>query len=344
MEVNAEEGVVKYSKLIEQNAEQDKKASLILSQKTIDKLKPEKLDLEGIENNNYPSNAKFEEFGVDLNLNFKGKQRNIAFKTLVGLSLTFLLTVTGLITGLFLLSIENQSLEIQIKNLEAKLDSKHQLTEDLLHSQNLSQAQIDDLILQNKDQLNKYEVAVNHLKNAIDDKGLLHEAIKTGDVEKVKLFLRLGANVNNAYHYSNYNPSKAIVPKRYKETPLHFAAKLGQYEITQILLQHGADVNAAYRSDTFGGETPLHEAAGNGYTEMVELLIQNGADINASDIYGNTPLHLAANTGNSKTVEVLLKHGARKDLKDGKGSTPLEEAEYFKNGEYQKVIALLKNN
>ena len=34
----------------------------------------EKLDLEGIENNNYPSNAKMEAFGVDLNLKIKGKQ------------------------------------------------------------------------------------------------------------------------------------------------------------------------------------------------------------------------------------------------------------------------------
>ena len=73
MEVNAEEAVVKYSKLVEQNAMEEKEASLILSQKTIDKLKPEKLVLEGIENNSYPSNAKIQEFGVDLN--FKGQQR-----------------------------------------------------------------------------------------------------------------------------------------------------------------------------------------------------------------------------------------------------------------------------
>ena len=94
MEINPEEGAIKYSKLIEQNAE-DKEPSLILSQKTIDKLKPEKLVLEGIENNNYPSNAKIEEFGVNLNLNFKGKLRMIGFKTLVGLSFIFLSIVAG---------------------------------------------------------------------------------------------------------------------------------------------------------------------------------------------------------------------------------------------------------
>ena len=72
MEVNNENCVVKFSKLIEENGSKDHEPSLILPQKTIDKLKTENMVLEGIENKNYPSNAKIEEFGVDLNLNFKG--------------------------------------------------------------------------------------------------------------------------------------------------------------------------------------------------------------------------------------------------------------------------------
>ena len=73
MVVKAEDCVVKFSKLIEDNGRKDHEPSLMLSQKTINKLKTENMVLEGIENKNYPSNAKIEEFGVDLN--FKGQQR-----------------------------------------------------------------------------------------------------------------------------------------------------------------------------------------------------------------------------------------------------------------------------
>ena len=66
MEVNAQPDVIKYSKLLEQDAK--------------DKINTEKLVLEGIANNNYPSNVKIEDFEVDLNLKFKGKQRKLGFK------------------------------------------------------------------------------------------------------------------------------------------------------------------------------------------------------------------------------------------------------------------------
>ena len=302
MEINPEEGTIKYSKLIEQNAE-DKEPSLILSQKTIDKLKPEKLVLEGIENNNYPSNAKVEQFGVDLSLKLKGKERKFGFKTLVGLCLAILMIVIGLIAGLFVMKLQNEDLEL-------KLDSKHQVTEDLLHAKNMSQAQIDDLILQNKDQLNKYEVAVNHLKNAIDDKGLLFDAIKSKDVEKVKLFLGLGADVN-ARRPDPYNS--------YEATPLHYAARYCQIDIVKILLQQGADVNAV----NSGGETPLHEATKKNATKIVDLLLQNGANVNAKDRYRFTPLYLAVRESNIIVAELLLKNGAKINAT---WNTPLHKA------------------
>ena len=101
------------------------------------------------------------------NFNFKGKQRKLGCKTLVvGLSLAFLMIVTGLITVLIVLKLQN-----------LKLESKHQLTEDLLHAHNMSQAQLEDLV----------QVSFKHLKEVVDDKGLLHEAIKKGNVERVKL-------------------------------------------------------------------------------------------------------------------------------------------------------------
>ena len=132
MEVNAEPDVIKYSKLLEHDAK--------------DKIDMEKLVLKGIANNNYPSNVKIEDFGVDLNLKIKGKQRKFGFKTLAGLFLTFLMIVTGLIAGLVIISMENQSLKLQNGNLTLDLELKHQFAEDLLHAQNMSQAQIENLI------------------------------------------------------------------------------------------------------------------------------------------------------------------------------------------------------
>ena len=115
MEINAEEGVVKYSKLIEQKAKQDNEPSLIVSQKTINKLKPEELVLDGIENNDYPANTKMENSGVHHNSKIKGNQQKVGYKPLVGLGLVFLMIVTGLIAGLFTISKENQSLKLQFK-------------------------------------------------------------------------------------------------------------------------------------------------------------------------------------------------------------------------------------
>ena len=342
MEVNAEEAVVKYSKLVEQNAMEEKEASLILSQKTIHKLKPEKLVLEGIENNNYPSNTKIENFGVDINLKFKGKQRKFGYKTLFGLSLAFLMIVTGLIAGLFVMDMKIQSLKLQNKDLELKLEWKHQFAEDLSHAQNMSQAQIDDLILQNKDQVNKYDVAIKHLRNTIDVKGLIREAIIDDDVEKLELFLGLGGNVNATFTFFHY----FNVP--HNGTPLHFAAWAGHKEIAKILLLNGADING--RDDS--QNTPLHKAV-NSRAEMVSFLVQNGANVNAVNIHKDTPLIIAARNGCPEIVGILMKNGARKDLKDENGQTALEVAmeirseikdNKFEYNKYNQVISELKNN
>ena len=71
--------------------------------------------------------------------------------------------------------------------------------------------------------------------------------------------------------------------------------------------------------------------------------------IDARNSRQQTPLHAAAIRGQAKAVKVLLNHGAREDLMNDDGQTPLEYVEarrynYNVKGDYEGVIALLKNN
>ena len=123
MEVNAEQGVVKYSKLIEDDATMDNEPSLILSQDaTI----------------NHPS--------------VKKTQRKIGFKTLVGLSLVLLMIVTGLVVGLFVMDMkiqrlnhQNQDLVQAAKTFEARNKSLSQDLENMKDALNVSKVEIESL-------------------------------------------------------------------------------------------------------------------------------------------------------------------------------------------------------
>ena len=123
-------------------------------------------------------------------------------------------------------------------------------------------------------------------------------------------------------------------------TKLTKACKDGNIEDVKVMLKLGADANGKDIDQC----TPLHLAAENGHSKIAELLLQNGAYVDAQDNFNDTPLHIAAEWGYPEVVEVLLKHGAKKDLKNQFGRTPLQVAEYYKRGDYKKVIALLKEN
>ena len=106
-----------------------------------------------------------------------------------------------------------------------------------------------------------------------------------------------------------------------------------------MLLGKGANVNSL---DIYQ-YTPLHNAAKNGHSEVVELLLKNRAEINALNSYDRTPLHLGASNGYSEVVKILLKHGAKSNLRDKSNYTPLHHAKYYREGDYEQVIALLES-
>ena len=374
MEVNAEQGVVKYSKLIEDDATMDNEPSLILSQDaTI----------------NHPS--------------VKKTQRKIGFKTLVGLSLVLLMIVTGLVVGLFVMDMKiqrlnhqnldlqarNQSLSYDLKNMKDALNiskveieslkkdiqglmgQNQKLIKDLeVENQNCSEKQelnktiMQDLKLQNQNLTNDIE-KINTTLNLLED-SMPFTALGNDDVDKIAFFLDAGGNANlrestfqnatilhRAAGGGHLNVVKWLIQygadvnarDNLRETPLHYAAALGHAEVAEYLLQHGALVDANCKNASYCHfETPLHLAAECQSTETVEVLLNHGANVNATDLYQYTPLHYAARDGHAEIVELLLKHGARKDLKNALDRTPFEMAKFTKHGDYRKVLDLLKNN
>ena len=120
--------------------------------------------------------------------------------------------------------------------------------------------------------------------------GSLQDAIVTGDVERVRLEIARGADVNEADLVLGL--------------PLMIAAQGDHVAIAEVLVTHGANVNA---EDITG--TPLHAAALAGHTAMVEFLVSMGVDVNASASEGTTPLHRAAANGHTDIIELLIKHG-----------------------------------
>ena len=99
-------------------------------------------------------------------------------------------------------------------------------------------------------------------------------AAQRGDVEKVRLLLEKGADIN----YKD----KIVLG----HTPMTIAAAWGHTEVVKLLLDHGASVN----QQDDDGTSALQCAASTTKSEMVKLLLDRGADVNHRDNSGRTPL------------------------------------------------------
>ena len=116
----------------------------------------------------------------------------------------------------------------------------------------------------------------------------IHEAVKKGDINKVKSILA-------------ENPDQVNAKANGGWTPLHLAAERGNKDVIELLIAKGAQVNA---KDKFGS-TPLHCAAWMGQKDVAELLIAKGVNVNAKDQHGQTPLHMAAHEGRKEVADLM---------------------------------------
>ena len=117
-----------------------------------------------------------------------------------------------------------------------------------------------------------------------------------GDLEKVKLLVEHGADVN----------AKSDAGR----TPLLIAAgRMGNAPVVKYLLDHGANVSAKSPS-LVADMTVLTEAAGTGDESLLRMLVERGADVKAAGFFA---LFVAVQTHCEKCIDLFLK-GAGPDI------------------------------
>lgn len=122
---------------------------------------------------------------------------------------------------------------------------------------------------------------------------LLHELVRTGDVEATKALCREGASLEWI--------------DREGKTPLIVACMNHElFDIAKTLIELGANVNA-YRPGRHAG-TPLHHAAKRGLVQSVKLLLSHGANALVRNDDCQTPLDVARVKGHTNVVRAIENH------------------------------------
>ena len=152
----------------------------------------------------------------------------------------------------------------------------------------------------------------------------LHEAVYNKDIERVKLLIKQGVDVNEK--------------GKKKETPLFWLQK-DDIKMAELLIKHGADVNVRAVFTAFFGEdliertgpTPLLATIKKDSDEkIVSLLIKSGAEVAKDSLLYVRSFEVA---------KLLVENGADVNTKDNKGETPLIKLKWN-----FKIVKLLIEN
>ncbi|MCT4616771.1 MAG: ankyrin repeat domain-containing protein [Candidatus Gracilibacteria bacterium] len=141
----------------------------------------------------------------------------------------------------------------------------------------------------NKTQITERANADNSNQEKIEfKKDDLHKAAHTGNLERVKLILKAGVDVDARDSFGG--------------TALHAAMFQDNLEIIKILIEAGLDINAEGTSNKY---TPLHDAVWDNNLEAVKILIEAGANQSIKNNLGQTPYEKAKSENKTEIVKYL---------------------------------------
>lgn len=177
---------------------------------------------------------------------------------------------------------------------------------------------------------------------------LLQEATANNDIDKVKFYFSIGADVNKstldgvtplmlAAGNGNIELLQLFLDKGaqidavniYDSTALMYASRYGKEEVVRFLLSHKADPNLVNENSS----TALILALENKHMEIVKILLDNGADPNI----GN-PLVKAIKNGNMEGVKLLISKGSDPNILSSRSQNPLLVAISKKNKDAVKLL------
>ena len=330
MDANIEKGFARYSKLLEDNPIKGKAVCLILPQKHLDKQRAEKLVSAG-----------------------KDTKQKVDHKTLMGLSFAFLMIVSGLIAGLFVMDMKNKKLLQNLKSQEKicqDLKAKNQdLSLDLDYMTNAlstSDTEIRSLRQDIQNLISRNQKLIRHIKSknlSVEAYRLLHQNCSKEQKTSKTLIEDLKIqNQNLTKDLDKIDSAKEslihFIPDGSKQRMLLEASESGNVDHVRLLLELGANVNVTGNFDY----EPLHYAAQDGHIEVTKVLLQNGADINAYNSNSKTPLYLAVEKEQLEIIKLLLQNGADVNSKNTNfEDTPLHFAAW--NGYFEIAKLLLEN-
>ncbi len=161
--------------------------------------------------------------------------------------------------------------------------------------------------------------------NATTKSVSLLEAIRRGDVERVKHLVQTGENVNEMDFYGSAALHEAIDQGNAEilrilvdagadangrdgagNSAIHMAVRQDNPEILRILADAGADVNER----DFAGNPAIQVVIVRNKPEMVQILIDAGVDANETSFIGNPIIHVALSFGNPEIIQILVNAGA----------------------------------
>ena len=147
----------------------------------------------------------------------------------------------------------------------------------------------------------------------------LYQAIKTGNLEIIKLLMENGAHAG------------LFLIQAIKST--------NSLEKIKMLLMCGADVNSTDHDTT--KRTALHNAVIHFRDiKVVSLLMHFGVDVNAKDAWMQTPLHYAfkCRSEEFELLKILMENGANPYLKYDESGSTIEKTLDYKSTKYFKAI------